>query len=123
MSIHGAVKGALELARKNKALGSSLQSSVIINIQNPTVLATLARYEEELDSMFVISSFEINSQIPESTWSYSQKFTIEGVDGGVEGTVHVLPPKQHKCPRCWRYVAPKEDAPCQRCTDIVGDSL
>lgn len=119
MAVHSAVKAALERARLAKVVGSSLQSAVVVSSSNARVNETLARYAEELDAIFVVSSVEVNSPIPEGPeWAYVQEFDVDG--GGQKGTVTVLPPRQHKCPRCWRYLAVEEDTLCQRCDDVVA---
>lgn len=118
MSIHTVVKSNLEQGRLAKVLGSSLQSSVIITTDDETVTSTLQKYAHELEAMFVVSSVEINANVPlESEWRYEGTFEI---NGAARGTVSVLPPRDHKCPRCWRYIAPAEDALCGRCEDAVS---
>ncbi|OTA91426.1 hypothetical protein M434DRAFT_76280 [Hypoxylon sp. CO27-5] len=118
MSVHAAIKSGLEDARADKVLGSSLQSSVVVDVADSPTREVLQRYADELEAMFVVSSVEINATLPvEPEWRYAQEFEVNGV----KGTVAVLPPKQAKCPRCWRYVAPKEDKLCDRCEDVVAD--
>ena len=116
MAVDAAIKSALELARTAKVLGSSLQGSVILEIPNEKTASMLKQYEDELDAMFVVSSVELNSSLPEAEWKFSNDFEVDGV----QCKAWVLPPKQSKCPRCWRYVAPKEDALCKRCDDTVA---
>ncbi|KAI1204781.1 isoleucyl-tRNA synthetase [Annulohypoxylon truncatum] len=117
MSVHAAVKPGLEAARADKVLGSSLQSSVNIVIEDSATLEVLNKYADELQDMFVVSSVQINAPPPaDAKWAYTQEFEV----GGAKGKAVVLPPTQAKCPRCWRYVAPKEDALCQRCEEVVG---
>lgn len=116
-AVHSAVKATLEQARLDKVLGSSLQCSVILTVENDKVANTLERYADELDSIFVVSSVEVNKSLQENpAWSYVQDFEIQG--GKV--AVQVLPPKQEKCSRCWRYLAPAEDGLCVRCDEVVG---
>ncbi|KAM6537531.1 isoleucine-tRNA ligase [Fusarium falciforme] len=115
--VHSAVKATLEQARADKVLGSSLQCSVNLVVEEGKTLAVLGRYLDELETMFVVSSVEVNQPVSENAdWSYSQEFEIQ--DAKVK--VHVQPPKQEKCSRCWRYVAPAEDALCGRCEHVVG---
>ncbi|KAF6818736.1 isoleucyl-trna synthetase [Colletotrichum sojae] len=119
MSVHIAVKSNLEQGRLAKVLGSSLQSSVIITTDDAATANTLQKYAHELEAMFVVSSVDINANIPtESEWRYEGTFEING--GSARGTVSVLPPRDHKCSRCWRYIAPQEDALCGRCEDAVS---
>lgn len=117
--VHNAVKAALEQARGDKMLGSSLQCSVNIVVENSEVASVLERYLEELEAVFVVSLVEMNQPVPQSpTWAYEQE--VEVRDTKVK--VHVLPPKEDKCSRCWRYVAPSEDALCNRCEEVIGAS-
>ncbi|KAI0895707.1 isoleucyl-tRNA synthetase [Annulohypoxylon nitens] len=117
MSIHAAIKAALEVGRRDKVLGSSLQSSVIIEIADSTTQEVLEKYADELETMFVVSSVKINSPLPaDAEWSYVEEFEVNGA----KGKVVALPPIQAKCPRCWRYVAPKEDTLCQRCEEVTS---
>ncbi|KAH6692649.1 isoleucyl-tRNA synthetase [Plectosphaerella plurivora] len=121
MSTHNAVKAALEQARLAKVLGSSLQSAVVTSTSSPGLKETLERYAAELDGIFVVSSVDVTSEPPSSEaseWVYTHEFEV---DGGAKGVVTVLPPKQHKCNRCWRYLAPVEDDLCQRCDEVTGD--
>lgn len=117
MSVHGAIKSGLEAARSDKVVGSSLQSSVIIDVTDTSIRKVLQTYAEELEAMFVVSSVDINTAFPKDPeWSYTRDFEV---NGEVKGKVVVLPPNQAKCPRCWRYVAPREDKLCHRCEDVV----
>ncbi|KAI1137261.1 isoleucyl-tRNA synthetase [Hypoxylon sp. FL0543] len=116
MSVRAAITSGLEAARGDKVVGSSLQSSVILEVADSPTREVLRKYADELADMFVVSSVEINAALPVSpAWRYTQEFEVNGA----RGTVVVLPPKQAKCPRCWRYVAPEEDKLCHRCEDVV----
>lgn len=122
-AVHAGIKSATELARRDKVLGSSLQCSVVLDIPGEALVKTLEQLQGELDALFVVSSVAINTPVTETTeWKYELEFSVPAVDGGsgsVSCKVWVLPPVAHKCPRCWRYVAPKEDELCGRCEDVV----
>lgn len=116
--MHDAVKAGLEQAREAKVVGSSLQCSVVIETADEQLIKCLDEYTDELDMIFVVSSVELNGSLPTSPeWAYNVDFALDGASG----TVHVLPPKQHKCSRCWKYNAEeeKEDALCTRCEEVV----
>src|ERR1700712_2701270 len=66
MSVHAAIKPALERARGAKVVGSSLQRSVVVSTSDPKTTAILEKYAHELDSMFVVSSVELNITVPDS---------------------------------------------------------
>lgn len=137
-AVHAGINTAAEQARRDKVLGSSLQCSVILQVPDPAVATILGQLGDELESIFVVSSVGVNTPLPEEPeWKYSLDLQIpiggtsrireaglgdSNVDSSsatVGCTVWVLPPNAHKCPRCWRYVAPKEDALCGRCEDVV----
>jgi isoleucyl-tRNA synthetase len=127
MSVHAAIKTGLERARMDKVLGSSLQSRVVIAVHDNQTRDVLKKYADELEAMFVVSHVEVTGPLPENSdwngaiWSYSQVIDSSGETGGNGkiGEVVVLPPKDDKCPRCWRYVAPSEEELCGRCKDVV----
>jgi isoleucyl-tRNA synthetase len=120
MRVHAAIKAASEVARGDKVLGSSLQCAVVLEVPEGKALEALGRYKEELEAMFVVSSVELNGAVLEGVeWKYCEEFELEGKPC----KAWVLPPKQAKCPRCWRYVAPKEDELCMRCEEVVGEAV
>lgn len=120
LSANAAIKVAQEEARVNKMMGSSLESSVVLEFSsegqcNPHHI--FGRYADELESIFIVSSVELDGKV-EGTWKYSTTFDVPGG----KATAWVLPPKDNKCPRCWRYVAPVEDELCKRCEEVVSVS-
>ncbi|KAH8883635.1 isoleucyl-tRNA synthetase [Thozetella sp. PMI_491] len=118
MEAHGSIKAILELARAEKLLGSSLGGSVVLEVPEGPALSTLEKYKDELEAIFVVSSVDLNTEVPaDASWRYSQGFEL----AGSKCNVTVIPPREHKCPRCWRYVAPVEDELCGRCESVVGD--
>ncbi|KAH6657317.1 tRNA synthetases class I-domain-containing protein [Truncatella angustata] len=125
MVVHAAIKTGLEKARTDKVVGSSLQSSVIVSTSDASIVATLEKYAEELANMFVVSSFEINTEDASSTYPDWDKYTqeLEAHGGSGKGIVMIRPPKEAKCSRCWRYIAPAEDELCGRCEDAVESPL
>ncbi|KND91197.1 Isoleucine--tRNA ligase [Tolypocladium ophioglossoides CBS 100239] len=117
-AVHDAVKAGLEQAREAKALGSSLQCSVTITTEDSETASVLNDYLDELDAMFVVSHVELNNPIPDRpSWCYNKEFNVQDI---AKGTVHVLPPQEKKCSRCWRYVAEEEEGLCGRCEEVVG---
>lgn len=126
-AVHTGTKSAIELARRDKRVGSSLQCSVVLRVPDAAVTEALLRVDE-LESALVVSHVAVNEPLPEEAeWKYSVDFQVpRGADvegqadgGGVACTAWVLPPRAHKCPRCWRYIAPKEDELCGRCENVV----
>ncbi|POS74634.1 isoleucyl-tRNA synthetase [Diaporthe helianthi] len=141
-AVHTGIKSAMELARRDKKVGSSLQCSVVLQVPDRAVADMLLRVDE-LEAALVVSHVAVNEPLPEeeAEWKYSVAFQVpggsgpvvaassgasggdvegEGKTGGVTCTAWVLPPRAHKCPRCWRYIAPQEEELCGRCEDVVG---
>ena len=114
LNANTAIKIAQEQARAAKFVGSSLESAVVLELP-PSGKEVFERYANELESIFVVSSVALDGPV-EGTWKYSAEFDAPGG----KGTAWVLPPKESKCPRCWRYVAPSEDELCKRCEDVVS---
>jgi isoleucyl-tRNA synthetase len=115
LSANTAIKTAQEEARARKLMGSSLESSLILQLP-PQARQLFDRYADELDSIFVVSSVGMNGPV-EGAWKFSSEFVTP--DGEGIGVAWVVPAKDSKCPRCWRYVAPAEDVLCKRCEEVV----
>jgi isoleucyl-tRNA synthetase len=123
-----AIKRAQEDARTQKLIKSSLQSSVVLILPEQSK-DMFEKYIDDLEAIFVVSSVALENaagsdllETKLSDWlegarSFSAEFDVPGG----KGTAWVLPPKDAKCPRCWRYVAPVEDELCARCDDLVGE--
>jgi isoleucyl-tRNA synthetase len=115
LNANAAIKTAQEEGRAKKIIGSSLESSVILSLPQEA-RQVFDRYADELDSIYVVSSVELDASTERAAWMFSAEFDTPG---GKKGTAWVLPPKEAKCLRCWRYVAPADDELCKRCADIV----
>lgn len=122
-AVHAGIKSATELARREKAMGSSLQCSIVLHVPERSVAETLGRFGDELDSLFVVSTVSVNEEPPAApAWRYEMEFGVPAGAKEVPCKVWVLPPAAHKCPRCWRYLAPKEDVLCGRCDKVVQNT-
>jgi isoleucyl-tRNA synthetase len=118
LNANAAIKTAQEEGRAQKLVGSSLQSAVVLQLPE-SARGVFERYADELESIFVVSSVTIAEHLEEeSDWVFTADFDTTGG----RGTAYVLPPKEAKCPRCWRYVAPAKDELCRRCEDVVSVS-
>ncbi|RKF76072.1 Isoleucine--tRNA ligase [Golovinomyces cichoracearum] len=117
MNASGAIKIAQEQARSQKLIGSSLESSIILELPS-SAIATFNRYINELDSIFVVSSVKLGTS-PKSDWKFSSNFDAPGG----QGTAWVTAPKSKKCPRCWRYVSQNDSELCVRCEEVIANTL
>jgi isoleucyl-tRNA synthetase len=118
-ALHAAVRTASEKARAEKLMGSSLMCRVgVVGVPPDSPLRALA--EDELAEMCVVSELAFaeteDGAAEEGKWRFAQDFEV----GTARHTVFVSPPRDHKCPRCWRYIAPTEDALCGRCEEVVS---
>lgn len=125
-TFHGAVKQALEKARRKGYIGASLSGIVDIHVPEAPdgshmgVLNALEKYADDLAGMFVVSGVRINKPRPDEPLNgfvFRETLIIEKNISYVE----VRRPEHPKCPRCWRHVAPAEDTLCSRCEDVVKD--
>ena len=111
------VTKVLEIARKNKEIGHSLDASVTLGVTDE-LRAELMPYQDQLRSVFIVSSVGIK--------------TIAEVDGGIESEeiaglkIAVGPSEDPKCERCWVHdptVGDIDQQPtiCRRCHDAVAE--
>jgi isoleucyl-tRNA synthetase len=135
MQANAAIKSAQEMARKDKKMGSSLQSFVLIEVKQLSttqpakhletmVFRIFNRYLADLEAIFVVSKIDISlgslpSLVQDAAWSYVTKFDVKGA----EVWAHIYAPRKAKCVRCWRYAAPVEvmdqNPLCERCNVVI----
>ena len=98
---------ALETARNEKQIGSSLEAKVILTVDAATTRLLLDHYQQ-LRYIFIVSQVEVH----------------EGDQVGVE----ISKADGEKCERCWNYsiqVGEFEEHPtvCERCAEALGEIL
>lgn len=119
---HNACLAAMEIARQSKVLGSSLGCNVVLEVPaNSKALRAFKSLESELANILVVSEVRITTDfvLEETEWAFQQPFAVYGD----ECKAWVLPPTKHKCPRCWRHVAEKQDELCGRCVRVVEKAM
>jgi isoleucyl-tRNA synthetase len=108
IAIRGDVNRALEAARQEKTIGTSLAARVAIRARGATA-AILERYRDQLPMLFIVSQLD-----------------LAAADGdGPALEVSVTRAGGDKCPRCWRTVpSVSTDAAteglCDRCVAAVA---
>ncbi len=98
-----AVNKALEDARNEHVIGSSLEAEIMVNADGKAleVLKTLEKY---LKQLFIVSKVTLtDDKLPE----------IQGFG------VSVVKSNGHKCERCWNYVDEVKDGLCERCQKVL----
>ncbi len=92
LTVRREVTKALELARKNREVGHSLDASVTLGLSD-TFMEALMPYIDQLRSIFIVSSVDL--------------LHIQDMEGGLESEtvpgvkVLVSPSRDPKCERCW----------------------
>ena len=95
------IKDALS---KEKTIKSTLELSIYTNCSD-----ILALDEVEASAWFLVSSISNTKQDSEVLGTFS-------ID---ENVFEVYKANEHKCPRCWKFTATKEDCLCSRCDEVI----
>ena len=108
------VNAALELLRKDKTIGTSLEAQVRITASGEDY-ALLQRYEKQLPMLFIVSTVVL------------ERGAI-AADSKAELGVAVSRATGAKCERCWRYVSamstdPAQAGICGRCQDALSEAV
>ena len=107
------INGALELARQDKIIGSSLDAEIKIYIKENKYISLIESID--IDEIAIVSKSEIveGSNIK---GAYKED-SVEGIE------IVVSKAKGNKCVRCWKifdnFVYTSEEPLCERCTNVV----
>lgn len=108
-AIRKSVTTALEIARKNKQIGSSLQAKVVL--YDPESVVEV-KDEEFWEEIAITSGFEIkNEKIPENAFVGSDLKNIG---------VIVIVAEGQKCERCWKIFSSLKEQACERCQKVLA---
>jgi isoleucyl-tRNA synthetase len=112
-SLHDEVKKALETARADKVIGSSLESEIVIHTKDTDLAEFMKANAVDLTAIFIASSFSVDTE-------------NDGVFKGTELPISITVKKASggKCLRCWTYsdtVGKDSEHPdlCARCKKII----
>jgi isoleucyl-tRNA synthetase len=109
--LKGEVSKALELQRREKVIGHSLDA--LVRLELPKDLkAVLEQEQDQLKFIFIVSGVEIVGTLKDE----ANVYTSESIDG-IKVAVHPAP--GIKCERCWNYFVeeptPEHPSICRRC--------
>ena len=109
-----AVNASLELLRKDKQIGTSLEAKVRLTASGED-LALLQRYEKQLPMLFIVSDVAVEHNASATEDSKHDPGIIVSRAAG------------EKCARCWRYVPaistnPADAGICDRCRDALAET-
>ncbi len=104
---------ALEIARREKLIDSSLEAKLYININNDDFSKVIEKYSENLWELLIVSQVEIKKFDSDAKHS----------ENGIE--VSVVRAEGEKCERCWIYsttVGKSKEHPtvCSKCVDALS---
>jgi len=99
---------AIEPARAEKKIGSSLETAVYIKISDETHKALIKSVESELKNVFITSQAKI-IEAGEEPANLFNRYEEEGY------TIYVTPALAEKCPRCWKFTRKPEEEICPEC--------
>jgi isoleucyl-tRNA synthetase len=111
LEIRGEVSKSLEIARKEKLIGNSLEAAVVL--QAPSKLQSFLKENEPLlKDLFIVS--QVNIVDPPPSGAHASK-EVEGLNVLIHRT------DGKKCERCWVYDPktgenPEHPAACPRCS-------
>lgn len=109
-AIRDALYKELETLKGEGLYKNKLEAEVFLESDSSKTAELLARHADYLDDYFLVSRV-----IPGH--SHGHTFTVLSEVHTVKVTVAAS--SSCKCPRCWKYVAPKEDQLCAKCADVV----
>jgi len=102
---------ALETARQEKLIGSSLEAAVLLKAASP-LAALLAQHAVQLRALLIVSDVRVE----------------EAASGNGAGAVHIEVKRAEgsKCERCWNYsmhIAEDKHYPtiCERCSSALKE--
>ena len=109
LEVRVAAQAALEIQRRDKVIGSSLEASVVLEA-NPERYRLLAPYESDLASIFIVSQVQLQE--------------VHHLPHKPDFLVTVSKAQSLKCERCWNYrpaVGSDSTHPglCDRCCEAI----
>ena len=103
------INGAIEVERKNKTIGSSLEASVILFINDDKKINLVNN--EMVEQVSIVSKIEIKKEgLPQNCYTLDDDKSIGVAVSRVDG---------HKCERCWKYFSKLTDNVCIRCKEVI----
>jgi isoleucyl-tRNA synthetase len=111
-AIRSEVQKLLEVARRDKLIGSSLEARVVLAATGAD-RELLQRAAAELPALFIVSQVEL----VDSPSAEMQPLKVSTPSGTIELHAAVQRALGHKCPRCWTYAEEvgRDDEICAKC--------
>ena len=111
------VTGALEIERREKRIGASLEGAPHVYVDNEAIRSALG--DVPLDDLCITSDLKV---MPEGETAPADAFSLDEVSGVAVVPIHA---EGEKCARCWKILPDvgKDDAhpgTCGRCAQAVA---
>ena len=125
LDARSAVNARLEGLREKKVIGSSLQASVVLDVNDAAAAGLLKRYAGSLPMLFIVSQVTLGPRAAGAAPAPPGAAVSAPADGSPrEWTIEAAPAPGEKCARCWRIVpevSSASDTPglCSRCVDAL----
>jgi len=118
LAVRAEVYRALEMARKNKMIGHSLDAQVNL-ISEGRLNGLLEKYCEDLKTIFIVS--QVNVLLPSQWKGKGELYESQQIE---DLAIEILRAEGQKCKRCWNYskIPRREDFPdiCDRCVQVLS---
>ena len=119
LELRGEVTKALELSRRNKEIGNSLDAAVTVYADG-AAMELLQAIKPDLPTYFIVSAVELIADVAQAPASAFRSTELPLA-------VAVAASTKSKCERCWIHadvVAPSTDEGglCRRCADVMAKS-
>ena len=118
LKVRDEVLKTLEGLRKDHRIGHSLDAEVSLITQDEKLLDLLYKYQEQWETILIVSSVEIKEEEISITSESPEEMKLEIL-------VEAKPSSAKKCLRCWRHkleVGQNESPLCKRCIEVLRRS-
>lgn len=101
----------LEQLRLSGEFKNKLEVQILINSKSSAQMeAILKNHATFLDDYFLVSKVSLTEQSLDSSLTLANGESIE---------VSILKSDDHKCPRCWKFIAEEPNTLCHKCDSVV----
>lgn len=117
--IRDALYKELEQLRKEGHYKNKLEVELFLQTDGDASKKLIEKHKEFLDDYFLVSRVTVGACEVPSSEGPSREFAVENfAQGSVK--IKVQQSCSRKCPRCWKYIAERDDEPCDKCTSVLG---
>ncbi|KAJ2741213.1 isoleucine-tRNA ligase [Coemansia sp. BCRC 34301] len=119
---------AIEAARKDKLVGSSLEAELDIYLPLDSRLGRLLKsHEKDLSQVCITSRASVHdlgdSGLAVADGSFEQSDAVAAFGKETKATIVCRRSPLHKCPRCWNFHSVVDSSLCGRCDDVMASLL